>query len=172
MKQNKNKCCARSLSKKEIPVEVVSYERRGACILEVDRFFWQSFTTPDGQSWMIALQRADQHFYSTMDDETGLKTLATVQAMRMCRGAHFNVNSPGCRICSLIANEHERQKMSAFTAIIGNRIGAARAHARLLCKGNGTSWCVARMCELVKSVTPVVRNLRQAIVTSSCRQPA
>lgn len=142
-------CCDRLPNDKEIAVADAGFDIVETAVLEVARYYWQTFAQPDTQSWFYALQRAEHSFGGGRGGEIGLEILAAVQAMRMIRMSCFRFNNPTCPGCSAIMSEHERQFMNVFRAMRDGRPGLARTHAMLLCEGNDTDPLIDRMGELV-----------------------
>ncbi|MEM1064516.1 MAG: hypothetical protein AAF771_07865 [Pseudomonadota bacterium] len=147
-------CCGRHPTPKETTVEEAAFDSAALAVLEVARYYWQTFAIPQSQSWLCALQRAETRFPGLNGVEVGLDTLAAVQAMRMSRTSCFNFNNPGCPHCSLIVSEHERQFMNVLQAVRQGRVGAAKTHAMILCEGNDTERLIMRMVSLARALTP------------------
>lgn len=143
-------CCERQPSDKEVGLADAGFDFVEMTVLEVARYFWQTFALPETQSWLFALQRAEQGFRGPRGGEIGLEVLATVQAMRMSRSSCFSFNNPRCRGCAAILSEHERQFMGVFRAVRDKRLGQARTHAMVLCEGNDTDALIERMTQLVR----------------------
>lgn len=154
MSMDRSPCCRRDPSPKETTIQEAGYDSVETAVLEVARYYWQTFAIPQSQSWLGALQRSETCFPGLNGVEVGLETLASVQAMRMSRISCFNFNNPGCPDCSRIVSEHERQFMNVLQAIRMGRIGAAKTHAMILCEGNETDALIRRMIELAKALTP------------------
>lgn len=123
-----------------------------AKVLEVSRYFWQTFAIPETQSWLYALKVAAE--YSAFRDgcEFGLCVLSAVQAMRMSRKSCFHFNSPTCEGCAAIISDHERHYMHIFRAVRDNHLSQARSHAIILCEGNDTNDLIARISDLVQVI--------------------
>lgn len=157
-------CCGRTPTPKETTIEDAGFDPSALAVLEVARYYWQTFALPQSQSWLCALQRAETRFPGLNGVEIGLETLAAVQAMRMSRTSCFNFNNPGCPHCSRILSEHERQFMNVLQAIREGRVGAAKTHAMILCEGNNTERLILRIIELAKALTPEPREPAQSPV--------
>ncbi|MEM0950292.1 MAG: hypothetical protein AAGK37_23075 [Pseudomonadota bacterium] len=157
-------CCGRDPSDKETTVQEAGYDGVEEAILEIARYYWQTFAIPQSHSWLAALQRAESGVFADTNGEIGLEVLATVQAMRKSRVSCFRFNNPACPQCSSIVSEHERQFMNVFQAVRQGRIGAARTHAMLLCEGNPTDHLIIRMTALVEaSVRPNEPRIQAAV---------
>lgn len=142
--------CNRRPTEKEVSLADAGFDHIEVTVLEVARYFWQTFALPETQSWLSALQRAELGFRGPHGADIGLEILATVQAMRTSRSSCFSFNDPRCKGCSAILSEHERQFMGVFRAVRDDRPGQARTHAMVLCEGNDTDALIGRMAELVR----------------------
>lgn len=149
-------CCDRAPDAKEIPLAEAGLDDAETSILEVARWFWQSFAMPQTQAWLMALHLAKHRFREQRGGTVGLEILATVQAMRHSRASCFRFNNPACQCCAAFVSEHERQFMSVFRAVRDEREGPARTHAMLLCEGNNTEFLIERMTELVRVTYPEI----------------
>ncbi|MEM9872989.1 MAG: hypothetical protein AAF822_17275 [Pseudomonadota bacterium] len=158
MSSDRNPCCGRSASPKETTISEAEYDEIETTILEVARYYWQTFAIPESQSWLFALQRSESRFPGPNGAEVGLETLAAVQAMRMSRSSCFRFNNPSCAHCARIVSEHERQFMNIFQAVRAGRMGPARTHAMILCEGNDTDKLILRMQALAKVAVPELSN--------------
>lgn len=147
-------CCGRNPSAKETTLHDAAYDKYESAVLEIARYFWQTFAIPESQSWLMALQRAETRFHPLNGAEIGLEILATVQAMRMSRSSSFLFNNPGCPHCALIVSEHERQFMNVLKAVRAGRMGPAKTHAMILCEGNNSDVVVLRMMTLASLLAP------------------
>lgn len=157
-----DECCARSPSDKELALAETDYDFEEKAVLEVARFFWQSFAVPETQSWLLALQCAEDNFDHLGASNTGLLVLASVQSMRMSRVSCFQFNNPMCKGCASIVSEHERQFMNVFRAVREGSKGRALTHAMILCEGNDTELFISRMEELAIAISRANR-LRKPI---------
>lgn len=145
-------CCVRDPSPKEMSLSEAGYDAAEDAILEVARYFFQTFALPHTQSWLAALHRAEARFSGSSGPGIAMDILAAVQAMRASRSSCFRFSNPACPGCSQIVGEHERQFMCVFQAVRRGQMGPARTHAMLLCEGNDTEAFIERMTELAASV--------------------
>jgi len=148
-----NACCHRDPSEAEILVEEVGFDRSETAILEVARFYWQTFAEPASQSWLFALHMSEQRFGDRQGGEIGLEILATVQAMRMSRKSCFRFNNPRCTGCAKFLSPHERLFMNVYIPLRDGKLGPALTHAMILCEGNSTDGLIDRMRHLANAVT-------------------
>jgi len=146
-----NHCCHRAPSPKEKSLEAAGYDPIEHAILEISRFFFQTFAVPQSQTWLLALQCAELRFPRDVSAQICFDILAAVQAMRVSRVSSFCFNNPTCPGCSKIVSEHERQFMGIFSAIRGRRMSEAQTHALLICEGNDTKRLFHRMTALASS---------------------
>lgn len=158
--------CGRRPCPNEISVADAGYDLIEISVLEVARYFWQTFAAPQTHSWLFALQRAEQHFYQSRGDVIGLEVLATVQAMRMSRKSCFQFNNPQCERCCALVTENEQQFMNVFRAVRQNKIGRAKTHAMILCEGNRSDAFIERMGVLHSALLPERKRL-QCVNTAS-----
>ena len=145
-------CCDRPPLSKEVPLEEAGFSETEMAILEVSRFYWQTFAEPSSQSWLFALQSAEERFGGAHGGELGLEILACVQSMRMSRKSCFRFNSSRCKDCAAFVSEHERQFMNVFISLRDGNRGAALTHAMILCEGNSTDAFIDRMRHLNRGV--------------------
>ncbi|MEM9707545.1 MAG: hypothetical protein AAF871_02045 [Pseudomonadota bacterium] len=150
MKRIDARCCGRGPSNKESSIDGAGYDGIETAILEVARFYWQTFAMPETQSWLMAHHRSEVRFGQEMGGLLGLDILSAVQAMRMARTSCFKFNNPGCPHCAEIVSEHERQFMNVLQSIRAKRMGATITHAMLLCEGNDASAFIQRMAEVAE----------------------
>lgn len=150
-------CCNRSPSPKEIGLGEAGYNDVEDAILEISRYFFQTFAIPEAQSWLTGMQRAESRFAGAAGPGIAFDILAAVQAMRMSRVSPFRFNNPSCPGCSAIVSEHERQFVGVYRAVRRGHRGEAQMHALLLCEGNATACLMRRMEALVASTKPYVQ---------------
>lgn len=144
--------CSRSPAEKEIYLSDMGFDFSERVILEIARFYWQTFAVPESQSWLRALQVAENNFGTQHGSDIGLTILAAVQAMRISRSSCFQFNNPNCAACSKLLCEHERLFMSAYRALKDGREGSARTHAMLLCEGNDIERLICELGILASSL--------------------
>ncbi|WP_147112313.1 hypothetical protein [Tateyamaria sp. syn59] len=153
-------CCGRSPEAKECALSDAGLDKIELVILDVARCYWQTFATPQAQTWLMALHRAEVAFGSEQGPQVALEVLAAVQAMRTTRISCFRFNNPACPHCAAILSEHERQFMFVAQAIRAGRLGPARTHAMLLCEGNDTTRFIQRMSSLADALKPDIATAR------------
>ncbi|MEL6522863.1 MAG: hypothetical protein AAFQ66_17975 [Pseudomonadota bacterium] len=143
-------CQKREPRKKEMHIASISFDAAELHVLEIGRFFWQSFAIPETCSWLMALTKAEEFFQDRGD--IGLRVLSAIQAKRLSRSSCFRFNNPTCPACSEYITEHERQFMDVLRATRHDRPGSARTHAMLLCEGNDTKMLMERMRDLAQGI--------------------
>lgn len=144
--------CGRARSDKETPVADARFDVVEATVLQVARYYWQTFALPSSQSWLRALQVAEEAACSRTPGTFGLDVLMAVQAMRHSRKSCFQFNDPACPTCASFLTEHERQFMDVLKCCRAGRHGTARTHAMLLCEGNCIDRFIARVEALVAQI--------------------
>lgn len=107
-------------------------------ILLVMRHYFQSFTQPQSQGWIMAFRAALQHFPHDHAANVALVTLSVVQAMRMSRCEAFRFSNPDCVNCSQLLCEDERQLIGVVAATRRGQRSRTHTHALLICEGNET----------------------------------
>lgn len=142
-------CCPRQASGKETALVDAGFDQVEHSILEICRFFFQTFAQPTCQSWLHALQRADHVFDPEHSAQTAFSILAMVQAMRASRKSSFRFNNPYCPGCAQLLTEHERQFMGVFRGLRAGHLSEAQTHAMLLCEGHDTTAFLDRTASLV-----------------------
>ena len=147
-------CCNRTPSPKETTLFEAGFDRVDLSLLEVARYYWQTFATPDAQTWISALHLSGVRFPEAEGYTVGVAMLATVQAMRTSRTSCFRFNNPRCPHCSRIVSEHERHFMNALQAVRQGRSGPAKTHAMMLCEGNDTDEFLSCASTLIQAATP------------------
>lgn len=150
MKKTAERCCGRAVHPKEARLDETTLDAFDLSVLEISRYYWQTFAYPQAHSWLDALQTTADRFPHSGGLETGIDVLAAVQAMRSSRCSCFHFNNPRCAGCSAYLSEHERQFISILSAVRHGRMGQARTHAMLLCEGNPVDQLIARMVRLAE----------------------
>lgn len=145
-------CCPRQANGKETALADAGFDQVERSILEICRFFFQTFAQPTCQSWLHALQRADHVFDPDHSAQTAFEILAMVQAMRASRKSSFRFNNPYCPGCSQLLTEHERQFIGVLRGLRSGRVSAAQTHAMLLCEGHDTTAFLDRTASLVRQL--------------------
>ncbi|QPH55606.1 hypothetical protein [Pontivivens ytuae] len=142
--------CGRKVGRNEIPLGHAGFDRVEITLLRVTRFFLQSFAIPQSQSWLMAFNVAEHELPKGASSEVVLELLAMIQAMRCSRRSTFHFNNPSCRGCASVLTEHERQFMTAFTAMRRGEASVAMTSALLLCEGNDANPMLERAARLIR----------------------
>jgi len=129
------------------------------CVLTIARLQFQSFATPESESWTCALPHADRLFGREVAPGLVCGVQRAVQEMRLARKSVFEFSNPGCRRCAARISGHERLFLNTLRAMMCGRPQDAEAHAMLLCEGNDTSAFLAE----VSSLAMGLRSLRPAV---------
>lgn len=110
---------------------------RETTILQISRCFFQSFAVPASHGWLQAHRVAAAELPERIGPSVMCATLDMVQGLRVSRRSIFRFSNPYCAACARILTPHERLMMATLSAQIEGRCDEARAHATLLCEGNG-----------------------------------
>lgn len=132
------KSCHSQSDANALYVAQAGLDRDERVILQVMRYFFQSFTQPQSQGWIMAFRVALQHFPHDQAANIGLATLSVVQNMRMSRREAFRFSNPDCKSCSALLCEDERQLIGLVVATRRGQRSRAHTHALLICEGNDT----------------------------------
>lgn len=153
----------------ESDVVTLRYTAEEIGVLTLARFYFQSFSNPEDQSWLTAIGHALQHFGHKDGPNIAVAVLAAVQTMRRSRMSVFPFNCPECAICSAHVTAAERGFMSIIRAAAAHNSDAAEGHAMILCEGNDTMPLVRAAFTLVDilypeaSIEPQVTTLQTGI---------
>jgi len=143
--------CGRPHGANQVSVKETNLDPVDKAVLEISRYYWQSFAIPVSQSWMRALHVSEQRFGTRSGGEIGLAVLAAVQAMRMSRSSCFQFNNPACEDCAMLLSNDERRFINVFRAVRDGSTGVATTHAMILCEGNDTDILIGRMLDLART---------------------
>ncbi len=131
--------------------------------LAIMRCFFSSFADPACQGWLKAARAAETCFAGDEPGARFLSLLRVVQAMRMARRSPFRFSNPDCAGCAAVLTEAERHLMLALRGARRGRLGAARAHALLLCEGGDATGLLAALDALPRALDRApTRTLRAA----------
>lgn len=120
--------------------------------LTIARLFFQSFASPEGNTWIAAMAEAEGRFGYRDGPIVAARLLAALQAIRRSRTSTFMFNSPVCPCCAAIVTEHERRLMGALSAIRRGDRGTARIEVMMLCEGNRLEVVLAALAALGKAL--------------------
>lgn len=144
--------CHRTSNESDVVTLGYTTDERG--VLTLARFYFQSFTNPQDQSWLNAVGHALQQFGHQDGPNIAVAVLAVVQTMRRSRMSVFQFNCAECRTCSVYVTAAERTFMSIIRAAAANNAEAAEGHAMILCEGNDTVPLVRAAFTLVQLLYP------------------
>lgn len=113
-------------------------DRDERALLQVMRYFFQSFTQPETQGWIMAFRAALQHFPHDQAANIALASLSVLQTMRMSRREAFRFSNPDCAACCEVLCDDERQLIGIVAATRRGQRSRAHTHALLICEGNDT----------------------------------
>lgn len=144
--------CNRTANESDVVTLGYTGDERG--VLTLARFYFQSFTNPEGQAWLNAVGHALQQFGHQDGPNIAVAVLAAVQTMRRSRMSVFQFNCPECASCSLHVTAAERGFMSIIRAAAANNAEAAEGHAMILCECNDTVPLVRSAFTLAHTLYP------------------
>ncbi|MEM6621889.1 MAG: hypothetical protein AAF674_06635 [Pseudomonadota bacterium] len=147
-------CPDRTPSEKEVSATDAGLDGDERSVLEISRFYFMSFASPDSHAWMVAIGRARNRFAESAAPSIAVSILEAVQSMRCSRISTYIFNSPTCPCCSEILSEHERQFIGILVATRCQRRSEAHTHAMLLCEGNPVEDLLERMKSLARLLGP------------------
>ena len=131
--------CANNQHGDAILVASAGFDADERAVLNVMRYFFQSFTRSSTQGWMGAFRHALDVFPPEHAANVALAVLSVVQSMRMSRREVFRFSNPDCPGCRKILCDDERQLIGIVVAMRRGQRSRAHAHALLICEGNDTS---------------------------------
>lgn len=140
-----------SLSERGTPVAALGLGADERAVLAILRHYCVSFAAPAREGWIVAIRAALDAFGETRGPHVAVATLAALQVLRRTRASGFRFNTPDCPDCSAFVTGHERLLIAALRAAASGRDDAARAHADLLCEGNGGGRVAAALAVLART---------------------
>tara|TARA_B100000787_G_scaffold119694_1_gene89839 strand:+ start:578 stop:1087 length:510 start_codon:yes stop_codon:yes gene_type:complete len=141
--------CNRQPGDKDTYVNLAGLDYTELALLEVTRFYLQSYATGYSQSWILGLKASEKYFGIEGGARVGVRLLLTLQEMRFARRSVFLFNAPECLGCSRYLSEHERRFITSIAALRRGRFGLAQAEMMMLCEGHDTSATLSAFSELV-----------------------
>ena len=141
--------CNRQPSPKEVYVNSAGLDDTDVALLEIVRFYLQTFVVESSQSWILALKAAEKYFGIQEGARIGVRLLLALQEMRFARRSVFSFNAPQCAGCSMYLTEHERRLTTSIGALRRGRLGPAQAEMIMLCEGHDASVVLSAFSELV-----------------------
>ncbi|QBX99990.1 hypothetical protein E2K80_03935 [Rhodophyticola sp. CCM32] len=136
-RQDLSQCCGLPKAGRRTE-RVADLDRFEADILSVARCFFQTFASPERQTWVQAFGMAQTLFPGLDGANLAIGVLNVVQAMRVSRSSVFTFSNPYCADCARILSDGERQLTSALYAVrLGHR-STAHIHALILTEGGET----------------------------------
>ena len=142
--------CSRHPGQKEIYVNSAGLDQIEFALLEIARFYLQTYAVAASHSWILGLKAAEKHFGIEVGARVGVRLLLALQEMRFARRSVFSFNSPQCVGCSKYLSEHERRLMTSISALRSGRLGLAQAEMMMLCEGYDTSAALSAFTELAE----------------------
>ena len=141
--------CNRRPSKKDTYVNSAGLDHTEVAVLEIARFYLQTFAIEHSQSWILGLKASEKHFGIEGGARVGVRFLLALQEMRFARRSVFSFNAPQCAGCSKYLSEHERRLIMSIAALRRGRFGLAQAEMMMLCEGQDTSATLTAFSELI-----------------------
>lgn len=117
--------------------------------LSTARFFFQSYTEPDGHAWMDAFWRAEREFAVPYGATIAQAIVIVINELRSSRARGFAYQNPYCTNCSAFMTNEERYLVLSLRAIRKGNRTAASTNALLLCESEDTSRFLAALQRLV-----------------------
>lgn len=127
------------------------------CVLTVARLQFQSFATPELESWTQALPHAERLYGRDAAPGLVCGVLRAVQEMRLARQSVFAFSNPGCQRCAARLTGHERLLLNTLREMMAGRPQHADAHAMMLCEGNDTGAFLAEIAALSQVLSGLAR---------------
>lgn len=144
--------CGRTADEKDRLVHDLNLTLEEQITLTVARLFFQSFSTPEGYTWLAAMAEAEARFGYVDGPLIAARLLAALQVIRRSRRSTFMFNSPTCPGCAAIATEHERRLMTALSCIRRGDKGTARVEVIMLCEGHRTEMVLSALDALGRAL--------------------
>ena len=141
--------CNRQPGDKDTYVNLAGLDYTELALLEVTRFYLQSYATEYSQSWILGLTASEKYFGIEGGARVGVRLLLALQEMRFARRSVFVFNAAECLGCSKYLSEHERRLITSIAALRRGKFGLARAEIMMLCEGHDTSSTLSALSELV-----------------------
>lgn len=145
MKSRIETTCGRQIDGKDTFLSELDLPHIYEPILQIMRFYMQSFLHPDSQSWTRAMAVSEEAFGDINGPQIAVRTLKALQNVRYSRRSPFNFNSPDCPSCSGILTEHERRFIVTLKCINSKLSGSARMEILMLCEGNEVDHVLTEM---------------------------
>lgn len=133
------------------PVAALGLDARERAVLDILRHYCVSFAAPAREGWVTAIRAALDAFGEARGPHVAVAALAALQVLRRTRASGFRFNTPDCPDCAGFVTGHERLLIAALRAAAAGRDEAARAHADLLCEGNGGGRVAAALSVLAET---------------------
>ncbi|MDT2076116.1 MAG: hypothetical protein RMX26_09025 [Planktomarina sp.] len=141
--------CNRQPGHKDTYVNLAGLDYTELAVLEVARFYLETYATEYSQSWILGLKASEKYFGIEGGARVGVRLLLALQEMRFARRSVFVFNAAECLGCSKYLSEHERRLIISIAAFRRGRFGLAQAEMMMLCEGRDTSAVLSAFSELV-----------------------
>ena len=86
--------CNRQPSPKEVYVNSAGLDDTDVALLEIVRFYLQTFAVESSQSWILALKASEKYFGKEKGARIGVQLMFALQEMRFARRSVFSFNYP------------------------------------------------------------------------------
>ncbi len=138
----------------DVLISDLHYEDDELVVLTVMRYFFVSFTKPQTEAWIDAIQFSIAYFGFSTGSQVAANVLCILQTMRLSRQSCFHFQSPSCLCCKKFITPNERCLMNAFKFLRQGASETVNAYLMIVTEGNDHR-CVLEELNKLRSILPI-----------------